>query len=411
MLFNYIEKHILPLLFVVAVIIDVINGYIQLSLHHETLIGILFRGGIWLFFLLSVSQYVSIIMKLLIGLFITISCLIFWYLVYDAPIFIELDNLVRLSYVFVLFSFFYMNRQYYDKTNLYKYIMIYGCIIACVIILCFIFDIGYSSYGKEDNQYGWGTTGFFIAQNDLSLTFVCSLIISCIYYNYSRSTIAFAGLFFIGIGAVLIGTRVCFFFIPLILLIESYYIFKQKGNYIHKLILSINIAIIIPIIAFLIYVALDEYALAKLTIESIGNARVGLVDYGKEYITSLEGFSLLIGEGVGNFRYYIAKKMFYSQNYREVEADYYDIVGSYGYLLGLVVLSFYLYFLYKSIVLYLNNKNSETFFLVILFFLYAFIGCLAGHAATNVMAAPIYALSANIVLRYRNENRIVILGT
>lgn len=409
MLFSYIEKHILILIFVIAVIIDVINGYTQQSLHRETLVGILFRGGIWLFFLFTVCQCGLILKKLLVILIVIITCLIIWYLAYDAPIFTELNNLVRLTYVFVLFAFFYINRNYYDKIALYKYIMIYGCLIASVIITCFVFGIGYSSYGKEDNQYGWGTTGLFIAQNDLSLTFVCSLIISCIYYNYCRTTIAFVGLFFIGIGAVLVGTRVCFFFIPLILLIESYFIFKQNGNYIHKLLLSINIAVFIPILALLIYFALDEYALAKLTIESIGNARAGLTDYGKEYIKSLDGFSLLIGEGAGNFRFYIAKKMLYLDKSREVEADFYDIVGSYGYLLGSIVLSFYLYFSYKSIILYLKNKSSETFFMAILFFLFVIIGYLAGHAATNVMAAPIYALSANIVLRFCDVKRIVII--
>lgn len=400
-----ITKHIPLLLFIISVVVDSINGFLQLSIHIESPIGILYRGALWLYLLISLARNITID-KQLVALFVLISVLSIWCIIYEADLFHELNYLIRYSYAILLFFYF---RQYwleYPLRLLYKYATLYGFLISSVIIGCFALGIGYNSYGDD---YGWGTTGLFIAQNDLSLTIACTLIMSCIYYNkYNHSFCSFALVFFIGIGGILIGTRVCFISIPVIITLQGIIILNKKGYVLHKILISIMLVIVIPFVAWLVYLALDSYALAKLTLESLGNARSYLTDYAKEYIYSFDYISSIIGEGVGNLQHFVARG-YSGVKFRMVEADLFELIGSYGFVLGSLIVLFYLTIAGISVFSYLQQRTIENMWLSVMFLLYVAIGYFAGHAASNVMAAPVFAIAANRLITpdYRNTLTII----
>ena len=398
----FLKRYILCALFVVAVIVDALNGFFQLSVHIDSPIGVAYRGAIYVFLFYSFICNLQISHQLIIFFFLTLLLSV-WCLFYNASLFYELNFIIRFSYVFLLFTYFQIHWKNFTNEELYKYCTLYGSLISFVIVFSFVLGIGHSSYGDD---FGWGTTGLFIAQNDLALTIVCTLIMACMYYNkYNQTLLSLVRLFFIALGGILTGTRVCFIAIPITLAIQGCFIIRLKGHIVQKILLTLLLIIVLPIVGWLIYLALDSYALAKLTIESMGNARTYLVDYAKAHISTFDELSFFIGKGVGNLQHYVARG-YSGFEYKMVEADLYEIIGAYGFFVGIIIISFYLYVAYISIVTFCQNRDKEYFFCALLLILYVVIGYFAGHAATNVMAAPIYAIVANRILTL-DKRRIV----
>ena len=168
---------ILSLLFVFSVIIDSINGYLQIQREIVTPIGLLFRITVMGLVISVLARRYKITSYLFISIFIVSLFCSIWSILYGASFFEEFSVLTRIAYTPLMIYFFYNTREYYDKERLYKYISNYGLIISVLIIFSFVFGIGNSSYDSDYTSFG--TKAFFRAGNDLGLTIVFSLKIAC----------------------------------------------------------------------------------------------------------------------------------------------------------------------------------------------------------------------------------------
>lgn len=396
------NKNFLFFLFPFSIVIDVINGYLQLQLGLITPIGVIYRGGLFAYMLHSflknkVGQSMFILVTGLV-----IFSLMLWMFFYGANIIKELEFVVRYAYFFAVLNYLYVYRMYYKEEFMLKYVRYYGLLIALVIILCYVTGLGFSSYG--DGEYGWGTTGFFIANNDLGLTLVCCLIMSCVYYNLFPTSSSLIGIMIIAVGGVLVGSRVCFVLVPLVLLFQMYSAFMKTK---YKFIVGVFIVCIIFVvvsISIIVYETFDDYALARLTVEGFENARTILTDEARHYIALFDPLTFFFGAGVQNLHMFVGQKLGIGVE-RYVEADYYEIVGSYGYLLGGILLYAYLRIVYLAFMYYLKNRNINTLFLFFICFFFVGAGLFAGHAATNMMATPVLAVSTMIVLNKREKDQ------
>ena len=399
------SNRILFYVFILAVFVDAANGILQKKVGITTPIGIMYRGTLfyYLFLYLFKSKY-----KTLIGLliFLVLICLFCWVAFYNAIVPKEIEYLIRYSYFFVFLNFFCLKRNCFDAESVYKHILIYGLLISTIIIFCYFTGFGIKSYGE--GEYGWGEKGLFIATNDIGLTIICSLICSCIYQQlYRRNKWTLLCIVIISAGGILVGSRVCFGFIPFTLFLFALYKGKKTRN---KFIVLLAGALIIYVVVYVgiqIYSMLDNYALAKLTKEGFESARTILTDEAKKHISNFDVLSMCIGEGAYNLHLIVGKGLGIDEE-RAVEADYYEIIGSYGYLLGGIVLLSYLKIAYNSVKHFFMRVCFESFEFAYLCLSFIVIAFFAGHAVTNMMATPILAYVASRLLQ--PQRKIVYTG-
>ena len=397
------SDRILFIVFILAVFIDAANGILQKKIGITTPIGVIFRGAVFFYFFLYLfkNRYRTHFYFLIIFIFM---CLLLWSIFYSANLIREFQYLIRYAYFFVVLNYFSLHRDKYNLAIVYKYIMKYGFIISSIILICYFTGFGVKSYGE--GEYGWGEKGLFIATNDIGLTILCTLVCSCIYQHlYCRKKWEITYIIVIALGGILVGSRVCFIFIPFTLLLFTLYKAKKTKNKI-IVILSMSLTMCVVIyIAYQIYQMLDDYALAKLTQEGFENARTKLTDEAKRHISNFDALSVLIGEGVGNLHDNVGRGLGIDGE-KFVEADYYEIVGSFGYLLGGMILFFYLLMAIQSIKYFLKRRNFESFEIMYMILSFIVIGYFAGHAATNMMATPVLAVSALVIWNKKRNNQI-----
>ena len=393
-------ERILFLVFTISVFIDAANGTLQKKFDISTPIGILYRGSLFLV-LIRYLFYNKLRDLIFLFIFFLLICLLIWYSFYKANIAKEIESIIRYSYFFVFFNYFTKLRARLSSEIVYKYIFDYGLLISLIIIACFITGTGIKSYGA--GEYGWGEKGLFIATNDIGLTILCSLICSCLYHHqYSYSLRTFLRVLIIAFGGILVGSRVCFVFIPLTLLIYILYMSKKSSN---KVLFIIGIILLIYLavfIGFQIYTLLDDYALAKFTKEGFENARSVLIDEAKIHISNFDVLSFFVGEGACNLHKVVGNGLGLDGE-RSVEADYYEIVGSYGFILGGIIVLFYLKIFLNSILLYIKKTCFETFIFMYFTVSFIVIAFFAGHAATNMMATPIFAYIVSQSYKIKNS--------
>lgn len=392
------------LLFYTSIIVDLINGYLQLKLNINTPIGQLFRLTIisfLIFFLLKKSLNKITKYAIIWVLLWFINCII-WvlsYSIYDISfsISIEINDMIRIVYTLLMIGFFIKYYDYYGTSSLLKIVQNYGALIALCIIFSFITGFGQYSYGEN---YGFGTKSWFIAGNDIGITMIFTLIASSVNLFRSFSSYNLLSYLTIFIGSLLVGSRVCIFGASYTIVSTIiYFIFFFTPKKQDKIKYYISLILLLPLIIYgciifvsLIYSLLDNYALARLSIESIGSARDNLTLTTTKYIESLNGLSLLIGRGASECYNYIATHIGYDTPFKSTEADIYDLIGSYGFLFGLFTLLPFFHWTLKSIVKYLKNRTYINYNSCLICILFLAIGSLSGHCIRNNMVAPIYAI-------------------
>lgn len=412
----YKSDFILIMLFVVSVIIDSINGYLQ-EKGIFTPIGITFRMG--MFFLLFPSifrlsgrnkiftQYVSYI------ILIFSLALAYWVISYpDTLITNEVEVAIRILYSYSLIAFF-LNFANASRTLLY--IEKYATIIAAIIIFSFITGIGRNSYGET---YGFGMKGFFIAGNDLGLTLILSLLLSTLHLFKSFSKILATKVLIIAIACFLIGSRVGMFGCMLIIVYAIlYYIFfyktaTKKVRYYKRLYgFTLIPAVIFSVLLILNWTyqnIFDPYTQKRLSAESIMSSRTNFVNPAKNRIKEFSTSEFFFGCGETQFYKYIGDSMSLIKKSKSVEADFYEIIGTNGFVLGGLIYSLYLIFTIYSLYNYYRDRTFLNFSLFVFFTLFLIIGFMAGHAIKNVMAAPVYAYAVSLLINHTSlkENEV-----
>lgn len=390
----------LLLIFPMSIIVDNLNGYLQLQMGLHLPIGVAMKTFIIFLLIPSLWHRMSrLVLFIMLPIFIFVF--LYWSEVWGADIMIDFRLFLDLLYVYLFINYFYVNIGKYDIKQLMNYVSIYGLMCASIIILCFVLGIGNHSYGED---YGFGTKGFFKAGNDVSLTMLFTLVFSMVYYlKYSSSIYRLIICYIIALGMILIGSRIGMILSTVFIICFMIYLMFTKRNIKNKIMVRIGILLILFVgiskLYTSIYGMLDDYALARFTMNSMQNARTGLIVGAEEHINEFDGLAIIIGKGTSSlFAKVASKTTMINDGTRHVEADIYEIIGSYGYVLGCVIMFFFYYLCFRAFGKWIRNMTLETFLMFTLAVLFVFIGALAGHAIRNVMIAPIYGIMSAIVL-------------
>lgn len=401
-----IQNLLLRLIFPISIIVDLINGFCHHRLGVSIPIGVLLRSIILFLLFYSIKSIHHTIGKsyLMIVFIVYIICLFSWVINAQINILtdisvdigVELNVFVRILYVFLLIIYMCGINDSLRK-DIEILILNYGFFIGTCITISYITGFGQNSYGEN---YGFGTKSFFIAGNDIGITLLYSGIIASIqtFSNFKYKTLI--KYIIIIIGCVLIGSRVGMLGAGLLLCISLlYYIFYfHPQTSTAKLYKKLTVFFAIPIASYFVGVAVvelisifDQYTIDRLSLDSILSARDNFIENAKEYISSLTGLSWLIGNGRGVYANIIASDLNKGLELKIAEADYFDIIGSFGFVLGWALLFPFIIFTLQSINQFIKHKNYYNFCIVFVTMSFVFIGYTAGHCIANVMVAPIYA--------------------
>lgn len=390
---------LLSFIFKFSIFVDLINGYFQLVKGASFPIASMLR----LFIIALLIYFVFNQGKtketkyIIVTTILFCLCFVYWAINNgDIDIFIEADAFIRIMYLFLLIV--YMQSIYLHKSNLIESLIVnYGFIIALCILFSFFTGIGHYSYGEN---YGFGTKSFFTAGNDVSIALLFASIVGskrlfshfCLFTLLKYCTMC--------LGSILIGTRTGIIGTCIISILSLlYYIFvfspKKKS---HILIKRVTIVSFVPIIIYasvkvleFIWLAFDQYAKDRFSFEVIFSARDHLTACAQKYIDSLSGLSWLFGNGRYEYSRNVARYLHLGMTEKIAEADFHDIVGSYGYFLGFILLLPIIYMTSYSLSYFLKDKSFSSFLTLVAAMLFLYIGYSAGHCIANVMLAPIYS--------------------
>lgn len=398
----YSSNLVFILLFIVSIIVDNVNGILQ-DMGLYTPIGAIFRIGILAFLLpcflrLTGNQRYFLYYVLLITILFLVG-LGFWTINnYTINTMVEIDAFIRLMYFYAVIAYFLV---YVRNSSALKYVEYYVLTISAIVLISFITGIGNASYGET---YGFGMKGYFIAGNDLGLSMVLSLLLLSISYFDRLNLKNILKLFVIVLACFALGSRVGMLgSILIIFYLSFYYIFlyspkiQSLQSSFKKILLSLFVFLTIILTLGWIYNnAFDAYAKKRLTSKSLSSARSVLTEPAKRKIRDFSTTELFIGGGQVALLSKVANDNNLFMERRAIEADYWEIIGSYGYFLGGMIYSIAVFPIMFSLFSYYHNRTLTTLTLLLFFCLFCMIGFLAGHAIKNLMVAPVfaYAMSA-----------------
>lgn len=405
-------KWILYLIFPVSIIIDFINGYTQMVMNLHLPIGVLYRISIFILLLYHIQElrrnslWIYYIILILLTFELSIG---YWMHKNIINVRMELNELMRIVYLILMITFFKVNARRFTSFNVVEWITNYGFLIACAILFSFFTEWGQKSYGEN---YGFGTKSFFKAGNDLGMTLLYTSVFASInlvhrisFVNLFKFLIIILSTSLVGsrvgiIGAILVFSLTCIYFV--------FSIFRKENNK------TILVAIFIPVLIYgvflfgtYIYSLFDNYAINRFTIDSITSARFSLTNIANEHIDSFRGLSFFLGEGASTLFQKTARSMNLDLTHegKTIEADFYELIGSYGYWGGILLLCPFVYYALYSLFLFIRSHSIHSFWALFIFSSFIVLSFSAGHAIKNAMVAPIYAFA--IIYFFSNRENIV----
>ena len=183
-----------------------------------------------------------------------------------------------------------------------------------------------------------------------------------------------------------------------------YNIFKSKESKVFVVTSTVCIMSFAIYAGTKIYSQLDDWTIQRFEMESMQDARSYLKESAVDYIGKMDGISLLVGRGYGKLSNHVAQGIMTADyESKSVEADWHEMIGSYGYLLGGLIILFYIYMCFKSYRLYKYDKSIDNLSYLAITLLFVTIAYFAGHAFSNVLVAPIYAIVISNILVQDND--------
>mgnify|MGYP003292080400 CR=1 FL=1 len=400
-------KFLLILIFPLSILIDLINGYCQMRLGVHIPIGQFYRIAIMLVLLYNIKGVVcrNVIFTYLVAIVFLFSAgMAFWSTINEGSWWgLEITTFVRILYFYLVILFFKVNIIHFPDQLIYSYVVNYGFIIGACILFSFFTGFGVLSYGES---YGFGSKSFFKAGNDLSMTLLYAGAITGIYVYKARNLVTIIKLVVILFGCIFVGTRTGIVGALLIaFIIFVYYVFAFTPNTIKsrnrkRIVLLTVMPILVGVTSVIfvyIYNMFDQYTLDRFSLDNILSARDFLIDAGKYHIQQFQGLATFLGEGVSSLYKSVADYNYLSRETRPVEADYYETIGSYGYLFGWIIIIPFIYWALYSIYLFVRYKSYESFLLMFIFLSFIYISYSAGHGLKNTMLPPVYAFAITLL--------------
>lgn len=401
-IYNLNNNSLFFALFILSIVIDNINGYLQ-SVGIVTPIGVLFRGGILMLLSTKAFSKKSNWIQNYFFLLMVLYCIFSAYWISTSKFFSfgsEIEYLFRLIYFFVVVLFIYSRREQIDYDKVFKLVSNAGFIIGLLNIICFVTGIGVKSYGEN---YGFGTKAFYRAGNDLSIYMLMSIPIMIWYALKIKSKMRIFMAAITSIGGLLIGTRSIMIGVLLPWSLILVYVVLISDRYI-KLKFSTRIIIgtlSFSVMGFIFYnivsfiINFDTYTLARFTLDSAASPREYFINCGKEVYNNRDGLSFLIGEGHSSSMARVGALT--GRDAKDIEADNHDMILNFGYGYGSLFILFYFLLYIKSFVVPLLRRiNSLNFTIFITGTLWYGVALMAGHGFLNVMIIPLIALFVSI---------------
>lgn len=383
------------LILVVPVLVDFFNGLIFFVSGAEVSVGALYRVALLGLTLPFVFLIKNKFVKLWVGGMFFLFCISFvvWNFHADfVELKTELEFLSRIMFPYFLLAYFiYLQENYLMKfDDILKLLNLFGTIVGGFLVFSFVTGIGMKTY--DDNSYG--VKSFFIAVNDVGLCLLMCFI-SCMYrmlanfttYKAIQASLCFLGLLVTGsrtgtAGAA--GVMFIFLILPL---------FYGRGNLNMSQVFKVTMLSIMMIgtiaIVKVAYDYIQEYPYMLEKFESVGeeSARAHLEKAAMERITNRPAVMQVFGEGTFAFHKYVEIGNTGGKTYAKgkwVEQDIMDMVGSYGYLVGGMMLGFPVaMFVLLGLKFLINGRRFRDLamaFLVLIFILHSFT---AGHAINS----------------------------
>ena len=398
-------QKVLLLIFIISIPIDLYNGYVQNHHQSETFLPILYKGLIIIIGFISGIKSKKVL-QIIFGIsFLIILTFCYWILCNYSSLVYSLTDMIKLAYPYAILMWLFTNKNDIPIYKLLNYIALYGVLISLSIIITQILGIGISSYGQD---YGYGTKGLFKAGNDISVALImCNCIIAYLIskienYKYIiYHIIVTIGSLMIGSTAGIIGVAINY-----LSFILQYLFFNQKITSLSKFHSVLIILIAIPIFLFVVnqIINTDSYTQNKYSIDRLtsGDARNGLTSGCFQVFKDYSAFDYLFGLGKHEFSTRIGITLYKIQMMKNVEVDHYDLIGSYGLLLGGILLFIPILSLIKYIKTFMVKKTIFCYWMIIATSLFIFHGLTAGHAFTGIQ--PMTVMVGIIYLQTRTIN-------
>lgn len=378
-----------PFLFVLPVIIDCINGFLQ-DKNGNSMIGILYRSIVvlWGAKFIFCNPYKKLIGSLIVAFLVSIVSLVFS----DTLDFDVISSAVKILFPYFLLALLFNNSKKLPEDAVIKYAILNGVLIASVLIYCFIFKTGFSSYVEGS----YGTKGFFIAMNDVNVSLLLANSIACWQYLTNHATRNLVCIIIISVSCCLTGSMAGLFGVGIIFTILFLCIniirlsdcFTTKRQKITSIILVWFC--LIPTITYIINIIQNDSYLAYKYEDIYMNI---FENSGRAYLAKaahdvFDSFSLkefLFGQG-SIFQTNIARKLYFAGK-KGVEIDFYDLWGVFGIIVAILIY----YLPMRKMIMCANSfkTNKSAFYLwgCIGLFLYFIHSIYGGHAYTSPMAS------------------------
>lgn len=371
------------LFLLISPIIDCLTG-VQERLNIPFSIGVIVRGVIMslaIIYLFKNNKNRLIIYLFLIYLIIE---LIYTYSYLRTSIFTEFKNVIVIFYLPIMILFFSIYKN--EKIN-NKLILITNFIYLFLIVILFLFGLGFNTYSGEDGKSAF--LGFFFDGNELSALLILLLPLSIVYmlknkeylYLVSYLFLYVLSIIIVGTKVLLLGTFVVFlyFFIKKLIKVEKKKRFILIIGILIFIGLSLSLLPFTPVYKNLI-ISMDYYGV-KSVFDLFKPKFIDNIIFSNRIAFAIEVFKTF-SSNIIFIIFGIGKDMLIT--IKDVEIDIMDILYSIG------VLGFVIYiFTYGKSVFKLNSIYKFTFILLFI------ISLFSGHILIKPMVATFMALLFN----------------
>lgn len=371
------------LFLLISPIIDCLTG-VQERLNIPFSIGVIVRGVIMALAIIYLFKNNKNRLNIYLFLIYLIIELIYTYSYLRTSIFTEFKNVIVIFYLPIMILFFSIYKN--EKIN-NKLILIINFIYLFLIVIPFLFGLGFNTYSGEDGKSAF--LGFFFDGNELSALLILLLPLSIDYmlknkeylYLVSYLFLYVLSIIIVGTKVLLLGTFVVFlyFFIKKLIKVEKKKRFILIIGILIFIGLSLSVLPFTPVYKNLI-ISMDYYGV-KSVFDLFKPKFIDNIIFSNRIAFAIEVFKtfssniLFIIFGIGKSLLITIK---------DVEIDIMDILYSIG-VLGFVVYIF----TYGKSVFKLNSIYKFTFILLLI------ISLFSGHILIKPMVATFMALLFN----------------
>ncbi|MFK7967503.1 MAG: O-antigen ligase family protein [Burkholderiaceae bacterium] len=395
------------------IVVDQINGYWQVRHGVHLPVAVAYRGAmiaLLLPFVLKARDqpFFRFATAAMLGFVLALP---FWALqVPEFSLVAEVTVFIKIAYLLIVILFMAEIRDKIDTGWIVSLVITYGLLVAAINVLAFYGGFGLPSYGAD---YGFGTKAFFKAGNDLGLTLIVCLCICFWWLAHTDRLIYLLPAAIIGIGALLIGSRATLFGVPLLFAITfTHLIFRRRFKRLRvsvKPLIYFGLVLVLATssvqlgVWFLREVA-DSYFLARLDFNAIANPRAILLTAAAASISDFNFIEHLTGRGMTGSMVFIGEYLGLG-TIRLAEADAHDMISSYGWVLGTLLLLIYPMLALRAYRRWRGSYAFGDFLLLVTIGLLLAHSLFAGHVLLNTMLAPVVGVL--YLLLSRSETRTV----